>query len=84
MRHKGLTVFYGGRRHLKATTTRDIALSRTSVNQIYISETPTNRGLFNECLKSKKEHNYKYIWSQYGAKILLVYQDKYLNFSHVG
>ena len=60
-------VFYSGRRHSKDKTTRDIGLSRSSVNQ-YISEslTPRNRTLFNECLKFKKEHNYKYIWTQNG------------------
>ncbi len=31
-------LFYGGRRHLKGKTTRDIGLSRASVNHIYISK----------------------------------------------
>ena len=58
-------LFYGGRRHLKGKTTRDIGLS---VNHIYIPEslTPRTRAPFNECLKFKKEHNYKYIWTQNG------------------
>jgi hypothetical protein len=61
-------LFYRGRRYLKGKTTRDIGLARTSVNHIYISEslTPRNRTLFNECLKFKKEHNYKFIWTQNG------------------
>ena len=51
---------------LKGKTTKDLGLSE--VNNIYISEslTASNRELFNEALKVKKDLNYKFIWSSNG------------------
>lgn len=62
------TSFYGARKHLKDKSTRDLGLSRSSVNKIYVSESLTakNKILFNECLKFKKEHRYNFIWTHNG------------------
>ena len=51
---------------LKGKTTKDLGLCEA--NNIYISEslTASNRELFNEALKVKKDLNYKFIWSSNG------------------
>ena len=58
--------FYRARMKLKGKTTKDLGLSKA--NNIYISEslTASNRELFNEALKVKKDLNYKFIWSSNG------------------
>ena len=58
--------FYHGRKHLKNKSIKDIGLSRFSDNGIFVSESLTlkNKLLFKDCLKFKKENNYKFIWTQ--------------------
>ncbi|CAB3999960.1 partial [Paramuricea clavata] len=60
--------FYQGRKYLKDKSTKDIGLSRLSVNNIFISESlsPRNKSLFKDCLKFKRDHSFRYIWTQSG------------------
>lgn len=43
-------------------------MARHSDNHIYINESlsPKNKELFKECLKLKREMNFKFIWTHYG------------------
>ena len=61
--------FYHSRKHVKKKSTKDIGLSQFSDNGIFVSESLTskNKLLFKDCLKFKKESNYKYI---YGLKMV--------------
>ena len=58
--------FYRVRKQLKNVTTKDLGYSAAS--NIYVNESLTERNnvLFNECLKVKKDQNYKYIWTLNG------------------
>ena len=58
--------FYRARKQLKNVTTKDLGYS--AANNIYVNESLTERNnvLFNECLKVKKDQNYKYIWTLNG------------------
>ena len=64
--------FYNARKHLQDKTTRDVGLSRVSEHNIYISEilTKKNRDLFNDCLKARKDLDYRFVWTQ-GGKIFM-------------
>ena len=64
--------FYNTRKHLRDKTTRDVGLSRLSEHSIYISEclTKRNRDLFNDCLKARKDLDYRFVWTQ-GGKIFM-------------
>lgn len=57
---------YHARKNLKNLTTDD--LGYTTSNRIYINESLSlrNRELFSTCLKYKKDHGFKYIWTQSG------------------
>ena len=61
-------LFYKGRKNLSGKTTKDIDLGRISDNNICISESLTakNRVLFKECLKFRRNHKFKYIWTNQG------------------
>ena len=63
---------YRQRKKLKDFSTSDINLGRVADNKIFISEslTASNKQLFDNCLKYKKVHRYKYIWTWHG-KIFL-------------
>lgn len=61
--------FYSGRKRLKNKTTSDLGMTGfAGSNRIYISESlsPKNKRLFQECLKLKREENFKFIWTHYG------------------
>ena len=67
--------FYHGLKHLKKNkSTKDIGLSQFSDNGIFVSESLTskNKLLFKDCLKFKKENNYKYIVAKWTKKIVHV------------
>lgn len=61
--------FYKARTKLKSCTIRDIGLERYGENNIFIQEslTEAKRKLFKNCLKFRKEKNYKFIWTYYGV-----------------
>ena len=67
--------FYRARMKLKGKTTNDLGLSEA--NNIYISEslTASNRQLFNEALKVKKDLHYKFIWSSNGRVFMRATED---------
>ena len=60
--------FYKSRKYPKDKTTRYLGMVRHPDNRIYINESlsPNNKYLFQECLKIKREKNFKFIWTQYG------------------
>ena len=55
--------FYRARKQLKDLTTRDLGYSEK--NKIYLAESLTerNRILFKDCLKVKKDMEFKFIWT---------------------
>ena len=55
--------FYRARKQLKDLTTRDLGYSEK--NKIYLAESLTerNRMLFKDCLKVKKDMEFKFIWT---------------------
>ena len=55
--------FYRARKQLKDLTTRDLGYSEK--NKIYLAESLTerNRILFKDCLKVKKDIEFKFIWT---------------------
>jgi len=61
--------FYKARPKLKSCNISDIGLGRFGADKIYIQEslTESKRKLFKKCLKFRKDHNYKFIWSHYGV-----------------
>ena len=61
-------LFYESRKNLRGKSTSDLGLSRISDNEIYISESLTKRNskLFKDCLSFKREHGFKFIWTQQG------------------
>jgi len=62
--------FYKARKALKDYTTR--SLEYDSDNHIFINESLTeqNKIIFNECLKFKKEQEFKFIWTSNGKTYL--------------
>ena len=58
--------FYRARKQLKDLTTRDLGYSEK--NKIYLAESLTerNRILFKDCLKVKKDMEFKFIWTLNG------------------
>ena len=58
--------FYRTRKHLKDLTTRDLGYSEKI--KIYLAESLTerNRMLFKDCLKVKKDMEFKFIWTLNG------------------
>ena len=58
--------FYRARKQLKDLTTRDLGYSEK--NKIYLAESLTerNRILFRDCLKVKKDMEFKFIWTLNG------------------
>jgi hypothetical protein len=60
--------FYRAGSKLKNKTTRDRDLGYQAANGIYINESLTemNKALLKCCLKTKKDLNYKYIWTSNG------------------
>ena len=63
---------YRAKGRLGGFTTKDLELGRTSENAIYISEslTDTNRSLFKNALKVRKDLKFKFIWTNYGKVFL--------------
>ena len=61
--------FYKARTKLKSYNIRDIGLGRYGENNIFIQKslTEAKRKLFKNCLKFRKEQNYKFIWTYYGV-----------------
>ena len=64
--------FYAARKNLRDKTTANLDLLMPSENKIYISEnlTAANRELFKDCLKVKKDLNYRFTWTHYGRIFL--------------
>ena len=60
--------FYQGRKYLKDKSTKDLGFSSSLDGHIFISESLTskNKELFKDCLKFKKDHSFRYIWTQSG------------------
>lgn len=58
--------FYRARKHLKDLTTQDLGYSEK--NKIYLAESLSerNRMLFKDCLKVKKDLEFKFIWTLNG------------------
>ena len=58
--------FYRARKQLKDLTTRDLGYSKK--NKIYLAESLTERNwiLFRDCLKVKKDMEFKFIWTLNG------------------
>ena len=63
---------YAARKNLRDKTTANLDLLMPSENKIYISEnlTAANREWFKDCLKVKKDLNYRFIWTHYGRIFL--------------
>lgn len=61
--------FYKARPKLKSYNISDLGLGRYGENNIFIQEslTETKRKLLKNCLKFRKEQNYKFIWTYYGV-----------------
>ena len=61
--------FYKARPKLKSCNISDIGLGRFGEDKIYIQEslTESKRKLFKKCLKFRKDHKYKFIWTYYGV-----------------
>ena len=61
--------FYKARTKLKSYNIREIGLGRYGENNIFIQEslTEAKRKLLKNCLKFRKEQNYKFIWTYYGV-----------------
>ena len=57
---------YRARKNLKSISTADLGYS--VANKIYINESLTekNKELFNLCLKCKRDHGYKFLWTNAG------------------
>ena len=70
--------FYAARKNLRDKTTANLDLLMPSENKIYISEnlTATNTELFKDCLKVKKDLNYRFTWTHYG-RIFLHWKCRY-------
>ena len=64
--------FYLARKNLQDKTTGNLNLLLPTENKIDISEnlTATNRKLFKDCLKAKKDSSYRFIWTHYGRIFL--------------
>ena len=62
--------FYRATKRLKSVSTGDLGFSEAK--KIYINESLTqkNKELFKDCLKFKKDHSYKFLWTNAG-KIFL-------------
>ena len=67
--------FYRARKQLKDLTTRDLGYSEK--NKIYLAESLTerNRMLFKDCLKVKKDMEFKFIWTLNGKIFMRKYKD---------
>ena len=63
---------YHSRSRLKDKSTKDIGFSRRAENNIFIAENLTRKRklLFNACLKFKKDHGFRFIWTQHGRILL--------------
>ena len=61
--------FYKARPKLKSYNISDLGLGRYGENNIFIQDslTETKRKLLKNCLKFRKEQNYKFIWTYYGV-----------------
>ena len=61
--------FYQGRKYVKDKSTKDLGFSLSLDGHIFISESLTskNKELFKDCLKFKKDHSFRYIWTQSGC-----------------
>ena len=68
---------YKARSKLKDVTTKDLGFIRSKASKIYITESLTKhrRDLFNECLKYKKDENYRFLWTRYGRIFLRENED---------
>ena len=68
VRRETKELFYKSRKMLFGKTTKDLGLARLSDNNIYISESLTakNKELFKECLKFRRENDFKFIWTNQG------------------
>ena len=64
--------FYAARKNLRDKITGNLDLLMPLENKIYISEnlTATNRELFKDCLKVKKDLKYRFTWTHYGRIFL--------------
>ncbi|XP_022796131.1 uncharacterized protein LOC111334604 [Stylophora pistillata] len=73
--------FYRARKQLKDLTTRDLGYSEK--NKIYLAESLTerNRMLFKDCLKVKKDVEFKFIWTLHGK--ILMRKDKESAVHHI-
>ena len=60
---------YKARLKLKSYNISDIGLGRYGESKIFIQEslTEAKRKLFKNCLKFRKDQNYKFIWTHYGV-----------------
>ena len=70
VRHDVRENFYSARKRLKSVSTADLGFSEAK--KIYINESLTqkNKELFNDCLKFKKDHSYKFLWTNAGTIFL--------------
>ena len=59
-------LFYGAQKHLKGKTTRNLGCDKECFIYINESLTETNRKLFRDCMKAKKDMNYAFIWTSNG------------------
>ncbi|XP_028409265.1 uncharacterized protein LOC114531859 [Dendronephthya gigantea] len=68
VRRETKEAFYYGRKLLADKSAQDIGLGRLSNGRIYISESlsPKNKDLFGKCLKFKRDHGFKFIWTHSG------------------
>ena len=62
--------FYRARKRLKSVSTANLGFSEAKKIYIHESLTQKNKELFKGCLKFKKDHSYKLLWTDAG-KIFL-------------
>ena len=67
--------FYRARKHLKDLTTRDLGYSEKIKISLAESLTERNRMLFKDCLKVKKDMEFKFIWTLNGKIFMRKYKD---------
>ena len=59
-------LFCPARKHLKGKTTRNLGYDKERFIYINESLTKTNRKLFRDCMKAKKDMDYAFIWTSNG------------------
>lgn len=59
---------FNAKNRLRNKSTKDLGFLRHPQHKIFLNEslTPQNRALFKQCLRAKKDLNFKFIWTKFG------------------